>query len=144
MDALLSSTTLPAINASLNACAAVLLLLGFYWVKRGRLVAHKWTMIAAVVFSAVFLACYLYYHFSFPARYFGGQGFVKYLYYAILITHIPLAAGMVPFILRLLYLAFTENFVAHKKLAKWLWPVWMYVSVTGVLIYFFLYRWYPT
>jgi len=137
------NTTLPLINAILNGCAGLFLLWGFVLVKQRKLEAHKKVMTVAFLVSAAFLANYLYYHFNYDAIRFGGQGPIRTLYFTILITHVILATLMVPFILRILWLSWKGQFARHAKLARWVWPVWMYVSVTGVLIYLMLYQWFP-
>lgn len=129
----------PTLNASLNAIAGVLLFLGYVKIKSGQQEAHKKLMGAAVLVSAVFLGSYLYYHINYDAYNFGGQGFWRPVYFFILITHIVLAAAQLPFIFRMLYLALSKQYKKHARLAKWVWPVWMYVSVTGVIVYLMLY-----
>ena len=142
----LTSTIFPAINAALNSLAALFLLIGYLHVRRQNLVAHKKAMWTAFGFSALFLASYLYYHFNYTSNRFAGEGAVRYLYFAMLISHIVLAVGILPFILRLLYLATREtpeSNLKHARLGRKVWPVWMYNSVTGVLVYFMLYHWFP-
>lgn len=135
---------LPAVNASLNGLATLFLLLGFIFIKRGNKTAHRNCMLAAFITSAVFLACYLTYHFSVQAvTKFQGQGWVRPVYFFILITHIILAVVIVPMILVTMSRALKERWEGHKKLARWTWPLWMYVSVTGVLVYLMLYQWFP-
>ncbi len=133
----------PALNACLNAMATLLLLLGYILVKNRRFEAHRKIMWSAFGVSALFLISYLYYHFNFSSNRFAGVGAIRYFYFAMLISHIILAVGILPFILRLLYVAQKGAFEKHKKLARWVWPIWIYNSVTGVLIYFMLYHWYP-
>jgi uncharacterized membrane protein YozB (DUF420 family) len=135
---------LPAVNATLNSIATLFLLAGWIAIKRGHHVkAHRASMVAALVSSAVFLACYLVYHYYTGARTpFPGDGIAKIVYYIILATHVPLAALMVPFILAAVWFAFRGQFDRHVRIVKYLWPVWMYVSVTGVLIYLMLYQMY--
>ena len=135
---------LPTINASLNAAAAILLVLGLLSIKRDDVRSHRACMSAAFVVSVVFLACYLYYHSQVPpTKFTGGGEWVRRFYYAILFTHIPLA-GLVPVLaLRLFYLAYKRRFKRHAALARWAFPIWMYVSVTGVVIYVMLYHLYP-
>lgn len=134
----------PAINATLNGVATLFLLAGWIAIKRGRNVTlHRAMMGSALIASALFLSCYVYYHYQTGARTpFPGEGFPKLLYYAILITHVPLAMLMVPFILAAVWFALKGQFDRHVRIVKYLWPVWMYVSVTGVIIYFMLYRLY--
>lgn len=131
---------LPTINATLNGCAAVLLFLGWRAIKAGKRDTHRKIMMAALTASALFLVCYLYYHFTSRGitRY-QGTGVMRYLYFTILLTHTPLAGLMTPFILAAVAFAMKGNFEAHKRITRWLWPVWMYVSVTGVVIYVILY-----
>ncbi|MCC6797985.1 MAG: DUF420 domain-containing protein [Candidatus Hydrogenedentes bacterium] len=130
---------LPTINAVLNGSAAVLLFLGWRAIKSGRRDTHRNIMIAALTVSALFLACYLYYHYQVGSVRYQGQGIARTLYFAILLTHTPLAGLMTPFILASVWFAYKQRFDIHTKLTKWVWPVWMYVSVTGVIIYLMLY-----
>lgn len=131
----------PTLNAILNGCAATCLFIGYIFIKKRNLEAHGKVMKAAFLISSVFLASYLWYHFNYPARKFTGEGLIRTVYFVILISHIILATVMTPFVLRLMWLAHKEQFLRHKKLARIIWPVWMYVSVTGVLVYLFLYQW---
>lgn len=131
----------PAINASLNFLATVFLLAGWWAIKvKHNTNLHRAMMGTALVCSALFLSCYLYYHFHTGSTRFQKPGFIRGVYFTILLTHIPLAVGMVPFILAAVWAALKGNFVRHKKIVKWVWPVWMYVSVTGVIIYVMLYK----
>jgi len=135
---------LPAVNASLNALATVFLTLGFIFIKQQKKDAHRNCMIAAFITSTVFLACYLTYHFSVTAvTKFQGQGIVRPIYFIILITHIILAVVIVPMILMTMSRALKARWEHHKKIARWTWPLWMYVSVTGVIVYLMLYQWFP-
>ncbi len=129
---------LPAVDATLNFVAFCLLMLGYRQVKAGEVKKHKKTMLMALTVSALFLICYLTYHALGEEKKFSGEGFIRNIYFFILITHIPLAALMVPPILFLAHAGITERIERHKKLAKFVLPVWMYVSVTGVLIYLLL------
>ncbi len=133
---------LPKVNAILNAAAALFLLSGWLAIKRMREPElHKKMMIAALLGSVAFLVSYLYYHARTGARTpFEGEGILRAVYYFILFTHIPLAGLMVPFILAAVAFALRKRFDAHVRIVRWVWPVWMYVSVTGVLIYLMLYR----
>ncbi|MCX7915975.1 MAG: DUF420 domain-containing protein [Verrucomicrobiae bacterium] len=135
---------LPAVNASLNALAAVLMVVGYGLIRAGRRQAHQWTMAAAVVVSAVFLASYLYYHFNTTAvTRFTGEGWIRPVYFTILISHTVLAmAGALWLVPVTLWRAVRGRFEAHRRVARWTLPVWLYVSVTGVLIYLMLYHWY--
>lgn len=130
----------PALNASLNATTAVLLLTGWALIKTGRREAHRWTMIAAFLCSSAFLAGYLWYHFHVGSVRFRKTGPIRTVYFSILLTHTILAAGVLPVILRTLFLAAKGRFEDHKRWARWAFPVWLYVSVTGVTVYWMLYR----
>jgi uncharacterized membrane protein YozB (DUF420 family) len=141
---IMAISDLPVVNATLNAMATVFLTLGYIFIKRGRRDAHRNCMIAAFITSVVFLGCYLTYHFSVAAvTKFQGQGIVRPIYFAVLITHVILAVVIVPMILMTLHRAWKQRWEAHKKLSRWTWPLWMYVSVTGVLVYLMLYQWFP-
>jgi uncharacterized membrane protein YozB (DUF420 family) len=137
---------LPAVNATLNGLAAVLLVAGLFAIQSGRRERHAWLMRAAFVASAVFLACYLYYHFAVargrPTK-FNGVGLARAGYFALLLSHTVLAVVNLPMVLRVLWLAHKERWPEHKRLAKWTFPIWLYVSVTGVLVYVVLYRLNP-
>ena len=135
-------TAFPAINATLNGASAVLILTGRGLIKRGKIAAHRACMIAAVVASCLFLVCYLYYHAHAGVIHFQGQGLVRPVYFSILITHTILAAVIVPLVIITLARAWRGRFDRHRALARWTFPVWLYVSITGVVIYFLLYRLY--
>ena len=130
----------PVIDASLNGTSAVLLLIGRGFIKRGRMAAHRAFMIAALISSSVFLACYLYYHWHVGSVHFQGQGWSRPLYFSILISHTILAAVIVPLIIITLSRALRQRFDRHRVIARWTYPLWMYVSVTGVIVYFMLYH----
>ncbi|HXR14877.1 MAG TPA: DUF420 domain-containing protein [Terriglobales bacterium] len=130
----------PAIDASLNGTSAVLLLVGRGYIKRGRMAAHRAVMLAALASSSIFLACYLYYHWHVGSVHFQGQGWSRPLYFSILISHTILAAVIVPMIIITLSRALRERFDRHRVIARWTYPLWMYVSVTGVIVYFMLYH----
>jgi putative membrane protein len=129
---------MPAVNAALNATSATLLLLGLAAIRSGRRHVHKRLMVSAFAASAVFLAGYVGYHYAHGDTPYQGEGAVRVLYFTVLITHVVLSIVMLPMILTTFYLAARERFVAHKKLARWTLPIWLYVSVTGVAIYFML------
>jgi uncharacterized membrane protein YozB (DUF420 family) len=131
---------LPAVNATLNAISGILLLVGYSRIKTGQRDQHKAWMIAAFVSSALFLASYLVYHAQVGSVPFTRQGFVRPLYFTILITHVILAAAVVPMILLTLTRGLKGRFVQHRRIARWTFPIWMYVSVTGVLVYVLLYK----
>lgn len=134
----------PALNASLNATSALLMTAGFGFVRARRIAAHRACMLGAVAVSSVFLVCYVIYHVQKrePTR-FGGTGVIRSVYFTMLISHILLAMAIVPLVLRTVYLALKGQIEKHRAWAHWTFPLWYYVSVTGVLVYFFLYRWWP-
>lgn len=134
---------LPALNASLNSVATVLLIAGLIMIKRGNRRAHIACMVSALVVSAAFLTSYLIYHYNFPTTKFSHGGIPKVIYLLILFTHIPLAMVNLPMIILTVIPALRQRFDRHKKIARWTYPVWLYVSVTGVLVYLMLYRWFP-
>ena len=133
---------LPALNASLNGVAAAFLVAGYVFVRRRQIAAHRACMIAAVTASAVFLTSYVIYHANAGSRPFTGTGPVRAVYFLILITHIVLAAAIVPMVLMTLARALRERFDRHAAMARRTLPLWLYVSVTGVVIYLILYRLY--
>ncbi len=136
----MNTALLPTINASLNGLSAILLFAGWWAIKNQNKNLHRALMIAALVSSAAFLSCYLYYHFNVVGvTKYTAEGISRYIYYAILITHVPLAGLMTPFILAAVWFAIRGRFDLHTRITKILWPVWMYVSVTGVIIYLMLY-----
>lgn len=130
----------PALNASLNATCAVLLVVGWVLIKSGRREAHRWTMVAAFLCSAVFLACYLWYHFHAGSVRFQKTGPIRTVYFTILLTHTVLATAVLPVILRTLFLAAKGRYEEHRAIARYAFPIWLYVSVTGVTVYWMLYR----
>jgi putative membrane protein len=145
----MSIHTLPAVNATLNGMSAVFLAMGYFFIKRGNKIAHRNCMISAFCISVVFLICYLTYHTYLgvvlhqgPTRFLNPPWF-RPIYLTILITHTILAIAIVPMILMTLNRARLEKFELHKKIARWTWPLWMYVSVTGVVVYLLLYQIFP-
>lgn len=135
---------LPAVNAALNSLSAVFLALGFIFIKRGNKIAHRNCMIAAFTTSIVFLSCYLTYHATVKTvTHFVEPAWFRPIYLGILLTHTVLAVVIVPLILMTLYRARRQDFEGHKRIARWTWPLWMYVSVTGVGVYLMLYRIFP-
>jgi uncharacterized membrane protein YozB (DUF420 family) len=145
----MSVSDLPAVNASLNTMAAILLVAGFIFIKRRRKTAHRNCMIGALICSGIFLGCYVYYHYSMKQLH--GEAHTRFLnpewfrpiYLTILYTHLLCAVAIVPMIVITVSRAARARFELHKQIARWTWPVWMYVSVTGVLIYFLLYQIFP-
>ncbi len=142
----MSVSDLPALNATLNGLSTVLLTAGFICIKTGRKDAHRNCMMAAFATSAVFLVCYVTHKVLVKGVHtpFGGEGFIRTVYYVMLLTHVVLAMAIVPLVLLTIARARRGDFEAHKRIARWTWPIWMYVSVTGVLVYCFLYRWWPS
>jgi putative membrane protein len=133
---------LPTLNASLNALAASLLLSGYISIKKGDQQLHKKLMIAALLVSAMFLTSYLIYHYHVPSKKFPDLGWIKTVYLLVLIPHIILAVVMVPMIIKTFWHAYKEQWEAHKKIARITFPIWIYVSLTGVIVYFMLYHWF--
>jgi putative membrane protein len=128
------------VDAALNALAFVLICAGLVAIKRGNVELHKKLMLGAVGVSAVFLVCYLTYHLNAPPVKFTREGWIRPVYFTLLISHIVLAAVQVPLILRTVYLGLKDRRAQHKKWAKVTTPIWLYVSVTGVVVYFMLYH----
>jgi uncharacterized membrane protein YozB (DUF420 family) len=137
---------LPAVNATLNSLSTLLILTGWFMIRTERKVAHSACMVGAILTSAAFLACYLVYHFlkAGHVTHFTYPGWPKALYFFILGTHTPLAIIALPLIILTVIPAVRRRFEAHKRMARWTLPVWLYVSVTGVLVYFMLYVWFPS
>ncbi len=133
---------LALVNAIINSSVSVLLIAGLVAAKKRALVAHKKIMFAAIIMSVLFLVFYIGHHLFAGSTKFGGEGFEKALYYFFLITHIFLAAGILPFILFTAYRALTGEFQKHQKLARITWPLWFYVAVTGVIVYVMIQPYY--
>jgi uncharacterized membrane protein YozB (DUF420 family) len=132
-------SSFPALNASLNAACTVFLLLGYVFIRSRRILAHKICMVSAFTCSMVFLACYLYFHFHAGIIRFGGEGWIRPVYFALLLSHTILAVTILPLAIITLSYALREKFASHMKIAHWTFPLWLYVSVTGVVIYWLLY-----
>jgi uncharacterized membrane protein YozB (DUF420 family) len=133
-------TQLPALNATLNAISATFLTIGYVFIRRGDMRRHRACMIAALVSSALFLTSYLVYHAEVGSVPFQGQGTIRIVYFVIQFTHNVLAAAILPLALITVTRAFRGRFDRHRRIARWTLPIWMYVSVTGVLIYLMVYR----
>ena len=131
---------LPAVNASLNSLATVLLATGWVLISQGKVEQHRRCMLAAFVTSALFLTSYLVYHFNVGSIAFTGQGPIRILYFTILISHIILAIAILPMALITLTRALRSQFDAHRRIARWTLPLWLYVSITGVIVYAMLYQ----
>ena len=140
---MLSVSVLPHLNAILNAIAACFLMGGFIFIKSGNRYAHRLCMSAALIVSSLFLISYVTLRFYTPIFVFQGEGLIRTFYYVLLISHVFLAMAIVPLVLMTVARAFKERFAAHKKIARWTWPIWMYVSVSGILVYLMLYQLYP-
>ncbi len=133
--------SLPTLNACLNFTSAVLLTAGFVAIKKGHRERHQKLMLAAVLVAGTFLVSYIIYHHFHGDTRFGGEGLVRPIYFFVLISHIALSMVALPLVLTTLFFAGTEQFQRHKKLARFTFPIWLYVSVTGVAVYFFLKLW---
>jgi len=136
-------SVLPHLNAALNASSFILLTTGYYFIRHRRVIAHRNCQIAALTASIVFLISYVTYHLHHGATRFTGQGIVRSVYFTILTTHTILAVVIVPFVIVTFRRAFRGDFQRHRALARWTLPMWLYVSVTGVLVYVMLYHLYP-
>ena len=136
--------TFPKINASLNGLATVFLILGYVFIRRGRVNRHRAMMAAAAGCSVLFLASYLWYHFHAGRTTFQTPGLLRTVYLTVLLSHTVLAVVIVPMVLLTLKRALTGDFVRHRKVARYTWPLWIYVSITGVVIYWFLYHLDPS
>jgi uncharacterized membrane protein YozB (DUF420 family) len=132
----------PVINASLNGTSTVLLITGRWLIAQRRIAAHRFVMVTAVVTSSLFLASYLYYHAHVGSVRFQGTGWSRPVYFTILISHVILAAVIVPLVIITLTRALRDRFDKHRAIARWTFPLWLYVSITGVLVYFMLYQWF--
>ena len=132
-------SSLPALNAALNSASALLLAAGWLFIRSGNVAAHRRCMLAALATSTLFLTSYLIYHYHVGSVPFTGQGWTRRLYFTILISHTSLAVTIVPLVLITLYRALRNRFEHHKRIARWTLPLWLYVSVTGVIVYGMLY-----
>ena len=133
---------LPPIHAGLNALAAIILIAAYYFVRTGQLDNHRKSIYAAMVCSGLFLVSYVLYHFTTPETKFGGTGLIRTVYFILLISHVVLAAVILPFILLTFTRAYTFQFDRHKKMARWVFPLWLYVAVTGPICYLMLKPYY--
>jgi uncharacterized membrane protein YozB (DUF420 family) len=133
-------TVLPTVNAALNATSGIFLLIGYVLIRRRQITAHRNAMLGAFVTSSAFLVSYVIYHANAGSRPFTGQGPVRALYFAILISHVVLAAAILPMAISTLWRGLRGRYADHKRIAKWTFPTWMYVSITGVIVYVMLYR----
>lgn len=131
---------LPTLNALLNLTSAILVLAGIWFVRRQDVRRHRAMMVAALTASTLFLSSYLYYHYQVGSIRYQGEGWFRPLYFALLLSHTVLAGVIVPMVLRTVYLAVRGRIEQHRRIARWTYPIWIYVSVTGVLVYLMLYR----
>jgi len=138
----LNVAVLPGFNALLNSAVSVLLLTGFLFIRRKQIWAHRACMMSAFVLSAVFLVSYVVYHAASESTPFGGEGIIRTIYYVILISHILLATIILPLVLFTIYRAISGRLEQHRKLARWTFPIWLYVSVTGVIVYLMISPYY--
>lgn len=137
---MITISDLPTVNATLNTISAVLLTTGFFMIRQRKTGAHRNCMIAAFVVSGLFLTSYLIYHYHAGSTPFEGSGWIRTIYFAVLIPHIILAALILPLALITLYFALRKQFTKHRRIARWTLPIWLYVSVTGIIVYWMLYR----
>lgn len=138
----MNDSLLPHLNAALNATSFLLLVAGLYQIMRGNVSAHRRLMLSAVIVSSLFLISYVIYHAQYGSVHFAGQGFIRSVYFFILVTHVILAAAIVPLIIVTLRRALRGDFALHRRLARWTYPLWLYVSITGVVVYLMLYHLY--
>lgn len=136
-------TIFPPLNAVLNGLSTIFLILGFVFIRKGDKARHRVCMLSALATSTVFLACYLTYHAQAGRTVFRDPAWFRPIYLTILLTHTVLAVVTVPLVLATVYNAIKERFETHRRLARWTWPIWLYVSITGVVIYLLLYRIFP-
>lgn len=133
---------LPAVNAVLNSLTAVCLVVGFYFIRQKNVLAHRASMGTAFALGGLFLLSYVAYHSQVASTHFGGTGAIKYVYFFLLLTHISLAVVTVGLVLFTLYFALTGQYTKHRRIARWAFPIWLYVSVTGVVVYFMISPYY--
>ena len=133
---------LPTLHAILNSLTAVALVVGYYFVKNNNMKGHRGAMLFAFGLSAIFLVSYVTYHFLGERTIYGGDGVLKYIYYFILLTHIVLAIVIVPLVLLSVYFGISNQLVRHRRISRWTFPIWLYVAVTGVLVYLLISPYY--
>lgn len=136
---MIPASYLPTVNAALNSLSAVFLTLGYYFIRKKQITAHKACMLSAFASSTLFLISYLVYHYQVGSVPFKAQGFLRTVYFTILISHTLLATAIVPLVLITLARALKGNFEKHRRIARWTFPIWLYVNVTGVIVYWMLY-----
>jgi putative membrane protein len=138
-----SVSALPAVNAVLNGTSAALLTAGYCFIRRRQVIAHRTCMLTAFGISCLFLVSYVIYHYHAGSKHFGGHGWIRGVYYPLLISHLSLAALIIPLALTTIYRAWRGEFGRHMRIARWTLPAWLYVSVTGVVVYWMLYHLAP-
>lgn len=136
------TTYLPHINGIINSATSILLLLGYYFIRQQNIVAHKRTMLTAFVLGSLFLVSYVLYHLTNESTPFGGEGWIRPVYYFLLISHIVLSVVVVWFVLRAVYYAISGQIARHKQTVKYAFPIWLYVSITGVIVYLMIKPYY--
>lgn len=142
---MISVSDLPAVNASLNSISTIFIAMGWYLIRRGHWRRHVACMITAILSSTLFLVGYVIYHYHVgeQSTRFTAQGIVRHLYFTMLISHILLAFAVLPLVILTLIPVFRRRWDKHARIARWTMPIWLYVSVTGVLVYFMVYKWFP-
>ncbi len=140
MGAVHDVSALPVVNAFLNGTSAALLTAGYCFIRQRKVTAHKTCMLTAFGVSSLFLVSYVIYHYHAGSKPFGGTGWIRGVYYPLLISHLSLAAVIIPLALTTIYRAWREQFARHMRIARWTLPIWLYVSVTGVMVYWMLYH----
>jgi putative membrane protein len=133
---------LPGLHATLNSLTALALISGYYFIRKGDRVKHRASMLTAFVLSSLFLISYVTYHFLGPKTYYGGEGMLRYIYFFVLLTHIVLAVVIVPLVLLSVYFALSGQFQRHRKVSRWTFPIWLYVAITGVLVFLMISPYY--
>lgn len=136
-------TFLPKLHALLNSLTAIALIVGYRYIRKKNIRFHRFAMTTAFVLSAFFLISYVTYHYQAAPTTYGGTGVLRTIYYFVLITHIVLAAVIVPFVLLSIYFAVSNQIARHRRISKWTFPLWLYVAVTGVVVYFMISPYYP-
>jgi len=136
------TSLLPHFIGGINTLTSILLVLGMIVLKAGKIQWHRYAMTCAFILGGLFLVCYVTYHLSNPSTSYGGTGFYRYLYYFVLISHIGLSLVVLPLVLRAFFFAITEQYARHRRVAKFAFPIWLYVSVTGVLVYLMISPYY--
>ncbi len=129
---------LPAINAILNTCTAIILVIAYYFIRKKQIERHRKMMYVAIILSFIFLCCYVLYHITTPETVFCREGWIRIVYYIVLISHVLLAAVIFPFVLFTFIRGFTGQYTRHRRMAKWVYPFWLYVAVSGPLVYLLL------